>query len=72
MALGDLEGAEQDLRRTLELAPDHTAAMNDLAVLLMSAGAHAEARRLLERVLELRPEDPLARRNLERLERDSL
>jgi Flp pilus assembly protein TadD len=41
--------------------------MTDLAVLLMVKGERAEARRLLERVLELRPDDALALSNLQRL-----
>ncbi len=38
--------AETDLRRALELAPDHTAAMSDLAALLQQQGDLSEARRL--------------------------
>jgi choline-sulfatase len=56
--------AEADLRRALELAPDHTAAMSDLAVLLATRGEVAEARRLLERILTLRPGDPEIERRL--------
>lgn len=67
LAREDLEAAERDLRRALELAPDHVPAMNDLAVLLLVDGRRGEAERLLERVLELRPDDPRARQNLERL-----
>jgi tetratricopeptide (TPR) repeat protein len=59
--------AEKDLRQTLAMAPQHTAAMNDLAVLLMARGDIEEARFLLEQVLILRPEDPLAAENLRAL-----
>jgi predicted Zn-dependent protease len=59
--------AEQDLRRTLQLAPQHTAAMNDLAVLLMNLNKKAEARGLLEQVLRINPQDKTAAANLERL-----
>jgi Flp pilus assembly protein TadD len=41
--------------------------MSDLAVLLIAKGERAEAERLLERVLELRPDDPGAKANLDRL-----
>ncbi len=43
-------------------------ALNDLAVLLLVQGERGEAVRLLERVLELRPDDPRAKETLERLE----
>jgi len=69
MAVRDLEGAETDFRHTLELAPEHTAAMNDLAVLLMVAGDNGSARSLLERVLEINPNDANAKANLDRLAR---
>jgi len=56
--------AEEDLRKTIAMAPQHTAAMNDLAVLLMAEGENEEAKFLLEQVLVLQPGDPLAARNL--------
>jgi Flp pilus assembly protein TadD len=59
--------AEADFRQALVLAPDHVAAMSDLAVLLIAKGERAEAERLLERVLELRPDDPGAKASLDRL-----
>lgn len=68
MALRDFAGAETDLRRALELAPEHTAAMSDLAVLLAVHGRTDEARRLLERILELRPDDQAAAKALSELE----
>jgi Flp pilus assembly protein TadD len=67
MAVNNLEGAEADLRGALDLAPAHTAAMSDLAILLISRGDEVEARQLLERLLELRPGDPVATENLARL-----
>lgn len=60
VGLGDVAGAESDLRAALEIAPEHVAAMSDLAVLLADRGETAEARALLARVLELRPGDPAA------------
>ena len=47
--------AEEDLRKTITMAPQHTAAMNDLAVLLMAKDENEEAKLLLEQVLILRP-----------------
>ena len=67
VALGDLAAAEADFRQALARAPEHTATMTDLAVLLMVKGERDEARTLLQRVLELRPGDALALSNLERL-----
>ena len=68
MALGELEAAEEDYRRALELVPDHVAGLNDLAVLLIQKGESEEARALLQRVLGIRPGDLTAIQNLERLE----
>ena len=56
--------AEEDLRKTITMAPQHTAAMNDLAVLLMARDENEEAKLLLEQVLILQPDDPLAAKNL--------
>ncbi|MGH9464740.1 MAG: tetratricopeptide repeat protein, partial [Thermoanaerobaculia bacterium] len=67
LARRELEGAEADFRRVLELSPEHTGAMNALAVLLAERGDEAEARALLERVLALRPDDAAARANLKSL-----
>ncbi len=59
-----LEEAEGAFRKALELAPAHAPTMNDLAVLLMLQSRPDEARLLLERALELNPDDPLAAENL--------
>jgi len=59
--------AEEDLRRAVTMVPQHTPAMNDLAVLLMVRGEEEEARLLLEQVLSLNPEDPVATENLKAL-----
>lgn len=69
MARKDMTAAEKDLRRALEIAPRHTAALNDLAVLLMSTGRGAEAKPLLEQILKINPQDQMASRNLEELRR---
>ena len=62
MARRDLAGAEAELRRALELAPDHTAALSDLAVLLQAQGRAAEAEPLLAELVRLRPGDQRRRR----------
>jgi tetratricopeptide (TPR) repeat protein len=67
-ARGDLEAAEASFRKTLEIAPQYLAALNDLAVLLIQAGELEEARQLLETALALRPDDEVARRNLEAIQ----
>ena len=60
IGLGRHDEAEGDLRQALVLAKDHTAAMSDLAVLLASTGRPDEARRLLDDLLEIRPDDGMA------------
>jgi Flp pilus assembly protein TadD len=67
MALKEFALAESLFQKALALSPDHTPALNDLAVLLMDQDRQAEARQLLERALELNPNDTLAQQNLERL-----
>jgi Flp pilus assembly protein TadD len=67
IAQSRLAAAEQDLRRALQLAPRHTGAMNDLAVLLINLNQKEEARGLLEQVLQINPQDQMAAANLERL-----
>jgi Flp pilus assembly protein TadD len=67
MSRKEMAAAEKDLRRALEIAPRHTAAMNDLAVLLISTGRASEAKALLEQVLKINPQDQMATRNLEQL-----
>lgn len=67
MSNGDPAAAEADFRRALELSPEHTATMNDLAVLMIQENRRDEALRLLEQIVALSPEDAVARQNLERL-----
>ena len=67
MALNQLPAAEQDFRQVLKAKPDHTATMNDLAVLLITTGHKEEARALLQKVLEIKPGDPTATANLKSL-----
>lgn len=63
-----LTTGEADLRRALELAPDHTAALADLATLLKHQGRVEEARELVRRALTVRPGDALLVDMLRRFE----
>ncbi len=67
MALQHLSSAEQDFRKTLQLQPRHLPAMDDLAVLLLRTNKKDEARKLLQQVLQINPQDKVAAANLERL-----
>ena len=63
--------AETDLRKALKISPRHTAAMNDLAVLLMTLNKKTEAQGLLEQVLKINPQDQMAAANLQRLKSEA-
>ncbi len=67
MALLHYSSAEQDLRKTLQLQPRHLPAMDDLAVLLLRTNKKDEARKLLQQVLQINPQDKVAAANLEKL-----
>jgi len=55
----DLELAEQDLRRIIQIDGDNAMALNALGYTLTDlTSRHNEALRLIERALELEPEDP--------------
>jgi tetratricopeptide (TPR) repeat protein len=69
IALRQMPEAEKDLRRTLAMSPRHIGAMNDLAVTLASQGKAVEARKLLEQVLALNPNDATAKASLENLKK---
>jgi tetratricopeptide (TPR) repeat protein len=74
LAAGELERAEADLRRVLEAPPEQleAAALNSLVgILLARDAAHPEAEGLLERILELSPDNDGAARALQRLRRDA-
>jgi len=68
LAMQRVDEAEASFRQALELMPEHTATLNDYAVLLMGLGRNDEARQMLERALEIRPDDALAAANLESLD----
>ncbi len=67
MALQHLSSAEQDLRKALQLQPRHLPAMDDLAVLLLRSNKKDEARKLLQQVLQINPQDQVAAANLQKL-----
>jgi len=67
MALQHLSSAEQDFRKALLIQPRHLPAMDDLAVLLLRTNKKDEARKLLQQVLQINPQDKVAAANLERL-----
>ncbi len=57
--LDRLEEVEKDLRRLIELQPDHAHAYNALGYTLVDrTGRYAEAIELLEKALKLAPDDP--------------
>ena len=66
--LNRLENAELSFRRALELVPQHTPAMTDLAALLIRLNRLPEARTMVERVLVISPGDETATRLLEQIE----
>jgi tetratricopeptide (TPR) repeat protein len=68
LALNKRAEAERDFRQALAVLPEHLAALNDLAVLLIAEGRKPEAKELLQKVLSLRPDDPMAKANLQSLE----
>jgi cellulose synthase operon protein C len=68
MALQHLSAAEQDLRKVLQLQPRHLPAMDDLAVLLLRMNKKDEARKLLQQVLQINPQDKVAATNLRKLD----
>jgi tetratricopeptide (TPR) repeat protein len=69
IALQHMAEAEKDLRHTLEMSPQHIAAMNDLAVVMMSQKKPGEAQKLLEKVLALNPNDATAKASLENIKK---
>lgn len=60
--------ALEDIRRTLELNPNHFGAMTGLAIILEELGMEEEALEVGRRVLELNPHREETRQAVERLE----
>jgi len=59
--LGDLKGARKELERALKEDPENTKIISNLGVLAMKAGNSEEANAYFRTVLELDPDDPLAK-----------
>ena len=69
MALRQLDQAESHLLSAIEAAQgSHPAALQDLSVLYLSQGRKSEARRLLERLVQIQPDNPLATEQLRKLQ----
>jgi tetratricopeptide (TPR) repeat protein len=68
LALNKRAEAERDFRQALAVLPEHLGALNDLAVLLIAQDRKPEAKELLQKVLSLRPDDAMAKANLQSLE----
>lgn len=58
---GDADAARRDLQHSLDLAPQDTETLFELALTEQLAGEHAVAGRLLQQVLAIAPEHPAAR-----------
>jgi len=61
MELGDLKGARKELEHALREEPENTKIISNLGVLAMKAGKKDEAAAFFRTVLELDPDDPLAK-----------
>lgn len=61
---GDLAAAEEQLRKALEINPDHPVAHNELGIVYRKSGRFADARRSYEAALAIYPGFHFARRNL--------
>jgi Flp pilus assembly protein TadD len=61
---GDLEAAEQQLRKAIALNPEHPIAHTELGIVLRKAGRFDEARQSYEAALDIFPGYHHARRNL--------
>jgi len=65
MELGDLKSARKELERALHEEPENIKIISNLGVLALKAGKRQEADAFFRTVLELEPEDTLAKRYLE-------
>lgn len=61
---GNLDAAQSNLLRAIELNPDHPIAYNELGIVYREAGRFADARRSYEAALAIYPGYHYARRNL--------
>ena len=61
---GDLPAAESCLRQALDLQNDDIDTINLLAMVLAAQKKYGEAARLMQRAIEIRPQDPVLLGNL--------
>ena len=62
---GDLDGAEAEYLKAIEIDPQHTGALCNLGFLLRTErNQQAEAEQLFRRMIQLEPDDPNAHNNL--------
>ncbi len=71
LALGRPAEAVEPLRFVLEQSPKDLEAMNALGAAVATLGQLDEARRLFQRAIQLKPDDPMVRSNLGRLDSQS-
>lgn len=62
--IGEMERAEENLKKALEINPDHPVANNEYALLHRRSGRYIEAREVYERLLRKYPDFLPARKNL--------
>jgi Flp pilus assembly protein TadD len=65
METGDLKGARRELEAALHNDPENVKIISNLGVLALKTGAKAEAAAFFRTVLELDPDDPIARNFLD-------
>lgn len=68
METGDLHGAKESLYAALSLEPENTKIISNLGYLYIKLGDEAQARSFFVTVLELDPQDKIAKMQLEALE----
>ena len=70
METGDYEGAEDSLVDALNLDPDNVKIISNLGFLCLKQGKQDEARKYFETVLEIEPDDKLAKSQLDLLNQE--
>lgn len=63
-SIGQLQAAEQSLKRALEIEPDNPVASNELGLVYRMAGRFDESRLVYEGILKRYPRYPVANKNL--------